>query len=431
MVGRARGKDSCHPFWERCGRDNSWHITISCGVVQLFRQNGALHTPVPPLCVCLENYNGFLYVPQELAKKFSIVVVDESHYLKDPSAKRTKAAMPILKESKRCVLLTGTPALNRPKEIFTQLSAVVPKAQLKLKDFGERYCTGNRFDKYGGAKNLEELHALLRNSVMIRRLKVDVLAELPKKRRQQIYLGLDAASRKKLDALKQQLQEAKSAIHQLVAQSIASNRGNVVNVGAEQRSVVMEVYKKTADIKVKCVQDYIDTLLDGDQKFLVFAHHTVLLDAVEHSCNRKKGCKYIRIDGSTPASSRAGLVQSFQTDDSVRVAILSIKAAGVGLTMTAASTVVFAEMTWTPGEIIQAEDRAHRIGQASSVNVYFLHIKDSIDDVIWNTIQSKLENLGQTLDGADQNLHLSQTSRVMPERGQSSLDKYLTQSQPS
>eukprot|EP00889_Picochlorum_renovo_P008073 jgi/Picre1/35103/NNA_002566.t1 len=144
----------------------------------------------------------------ELAKKFSIVVVDESHYLKDPSAKRTKAAMPILKESKRCVLLTGTPALNRPKEIFTQLSAVVPKAQLKLKDFGERYCTGNRFDKYGGAKNLEELHALLRNSVMIRRLKVDVLAELPKKRRQQIYLGLDAASRKKLDALKQQLQEA-------------------------------------------------------------------------------------------------------------------------------------------------------------------------------------------------------------------------------
>eukprot|EP00889_Picochlorum_renovo_P008074 jgi/Picre1/35104/NNA_002567.t1 len=193
----------------------------------------------------------------------------------------------------------------------------------------------------------------------------------------------------------------------------------------------MEVYKKTADIKVKCVQDYIDTLLDGDQKFLVFAHHTVLLDAVEHSCNRKKGCKYIRIDGSTPASSRAGLVQSFQTDDSVRVAILSIKAAGVGLTMTAASTVVFAEMTWTPGEIIQAEDRAHRIGQASSVNVYFLHIKDSIDDVIWNTIQSKLENLGQTLDGADQNLHLSQTSRVMPERGQSSLDKYLTQSQPS
>jgi SWI/SNF-related matrix-associated actin-dependent regulator 1 of chromatin subfamily A len=115
----------------------------------------------------------------------------------------------------------------------------------------------------------------------------------------------------------------------------------------------------------------------------------------------------------------------------VRVAILSIKAAGVGLTMTAASTVVFAEMTWTPGEIIQAEDRAHRIGQASSVNVYFLHIKDSIDDVIWNTIQSKLENLGQTLDGADQNLHLSQSSRAMPERGQSSLDKYLTQSQPS
>ena len=363
----------------------------------------------------------------ELEGKFNLIIVDESHYLKDPSAKRTKAAIPILRQTKRCILLTGTPALNRPKEIYTQLACLVPKANLKMKDFGERYCSGNRFDKYGGAKNLEELCTLLRNSVMIRRLKADVLTELPRKRRQQIFLTLDSASKKKLDALQQQLQESRAAISHMVAQSVAQKKSHV-QVSAEQKSVIMEVYKKTADLKVKCIQEYVDTLLDGGEKFLIFAHHTALLDAIEHSCNRKKGCKHIRIDGSTPPQSRAKLVESFQNDDSVKVAILSIRAAGVGLTLTAASTVVFAEMTWTPGEIIQAEDRAHRIGQAASVNIYFLHIKNSIDDVIWNSIQSKLENLGQTLDGVDQNLSISQT-KTLPEKGQTQILSYLSQSQ--
>eukprot|EP00890_Picochlorum_soloecismus_P000494 jgi/Picsp_1/1445/NSC_04924-R1_swi snf-related matrix-associated actin-dependent regulator of chromatin subfamily a-like protein 1-like len=363
----------------------------------------------------------------DLQGKYNIVVVDESHYLKDISAKRTKAALPILKASKRCILLTGTPALNRPKEIFTQLTSLLPKASLKLKDFGERYCTGNRFDKYGGAKNLEELHALLRGSVMIRRLKSGVLTQLPKKRRQQIFLSLDEKFKKELSKLQEQMQDSKIAIGQLIAQHAASG-GLAVQPSAVDRGIIMEVYRKTADLKAKAVQDYVDTLLEGGGKFLIFAHHVNLLDSIEHCCNRKKGCKYIRIDGATPPTVRSGLVESFQKNEDVRVAILSIRAAGVGLTLTAASTVVFAEMTWTPGEIIQAEDRAHRIGQLNSVNVYFLHVKNSIDDIIWSSIQNKLEKLGQTLDGMDQTLEVCQ-SRIMPEKGQQSLDKFLTPSQ--
>jgi SWI/SNF-related matrix-associated actin-dependent regulator 1 of chromatin subfamily A len=92
---------------------------------------------------------------------------------------------------------------------------------------------------------------------------------------------------------------------------------------------------------------------------------------------------HIRIDGGTPQSARQALVTRFQETDSVRAAVLGIRAAGVGLTLTAASTVVFAEMSWTPGDLIQAEDRVHRIGQASSVNVYYLHAHDTIDDIIW------------------------------------------------
>lgn len=354
--------------------------------------------------------------------------MDESHYIKDNSAKRTKAAMPILKDAKRCLLLTGTPALNRPKEIFTQLSCLLPSAKLKMKDFGERYCRGNRFDKYGGSQNLDELHAMLRGSILVRRLKADVLTQLPKKRRQQVFLSLDSESRKELVGLQRQLDAVKTLLAQCVARQEASH-GAAAGVGVgklEESKAIMEMYRRTAELKAKSVQEYTETLLDGGQKFLIFAHHTSLMDAIEHTCNRKKGCKFIRMDGKTPPVDRSTLVKRFQEDNDVKVAILSIRAAGVGLTLTAASTVVFAEMTWTPGEIIQAEDRAHRIGQASSVNVYFLHVKNSVDDIIWNSIQNKLENVGQALDGEDKAMEVA-AARTMPERGQKALDGYFIQ----
>lgn len=358
---------------------------------------------------------------------YKLIVVDESHYIKDPSAKRTRAALPVLKEAKRCILLTGTPALNRPKEIYTQLSSLVPSARIRMKDFGERYCGGNRFDRYGGAINLDELHALLRGSVMVRRLKSEVLSQLPKKRRQQVFLSLDGEARKELSALNKQLDAVKSMLGQLAAMNAAS--GGAVALGGgkmEENNVIMEMYRRTAELKAKAVQEYVEMLLDAGQKFLIFAHHKDLMDAIEHSLNRRKGCRFIRIDGSTPASDRARLVNSFQEDDSIRVAVLSIKAAGIGLTLTAASTVVFAEMTWTPGEIIQAEDRAHRIGQACAVNVYFLHVRNSVDEIMWGAIQQKLDNVGQALDGQGRGtMEMARLARVLPDRGQKALDSYF------
>ncbi|KAL6535641.1 hypothetical protein OROMI_027015 [Orobanche minor] len=141
-------------------------------------------------------------------------------------------------------------------------------------------------------------------------------------------------------------------------------------------------------------------------KFLIFAHHQPMIDAI-HKFLLKKNVECIRIDGSTPAASRQALVTEFQEKDSVRAAVLSIKAGGIGLTLTAASTVIFAELSWTPGDIIQAEDRAHRIGQVSSVNIYYLLANDTVDDIIWDVIQNKLENLGQMLDGQENSLQVS------------------------
>jgi SWI/SNF-related matrix-associated actin-dependent regulator 1 of chromatin subfamily A len=352
---------------------------------------------------------------------FNIVVVDESHALKDWTAKRTKVALPILKKAKRVVLLTGTPALNRPKEIFTQLSAVAAKANLKLKDFGERYCEGSRWDKYAGSKNLGELFALLHSSVMVRRLKKDVLSELPRKRRQKVFLGLDATGKKQLLKLKEQMDESRAM---LVSSLLSGKMGAIRDNG-----VIMEVYKKTAEVKIKAVQEYVGTLLEAGEKFLIFGHHIAILDAIEQACNRgsKSATGYIRIDGSTPAKQRADLVDDFQNNQDTQVAILSIKAAGVGLTLTAASTVVFAELTWVPGDLIQAEDRAHRIGQQNAVNVSFLMVKNSIDEVIWNTIEQKLEQLGECLNGEQQTMQVAGTTERDP--SQRCIKDWLSQSQ--
>ncbi|GAB4813670.1 hypothetical protein N2152v2_000716 [Parachlorella kessleri] len=391
----------------------------------------AQRVPQKGLQFLIVSYN---FVPKMgLEGKYKMVILDESHYIKDHQAslvqspaQRTKATVPLLKEAKRVILLTGTPALNKPKEIFQQLAALVPSANLRMKHFGERYCTGNRFDKYGGACNLGELNALLKGTVMVRRLKNEVLTQLPKKRRQQVYLSLEGESKRELQTLQSQLEAVKQVFASVQKQAVAS--GGVVSAGAgrmEENKAIMEMYRRTAELKCGPVEEYVQLLLENRQKFLLFAHHTVLLDAVEHTCNKKK-IKYIRIDGKTAASERQGLVNRFQENEDILVAILSIRAAGVGLTLTAASTVVFAELSWTPGEIIQAEDRAHRIGQASSVNVYFLHVKNSIDDIIWASVQNKLENVGQALDGQDQSMEMAGV-RHMPDKGQRALDGFLSQ----
>eukprot|EP01018_Ginkgo_biloba_P010107 Gb_24373 [translate_table: standard] len=165
-------------------------------------------------------------------------------------------------------------------------------------------------------------------------------------------------------------------------------------------------------------------MIEAGCKFIVFAHHLSMLDAVQQFIAKKK-VGYIRIDGSTAQSSRQTLVTQFQEREDIKVAVLAIRAAGVGLTLTAASTVIFAELSWTPGDIVQAEDRAHRIGQVSSVNVYYLHANDTVDDIIWDVVQHKLENLGQMLDGREDALEASTSQHHNLCDGQTTLNSFL------
>ena len=123
--------------------------------------------------------------------------------------------------------------------------------------------------------------------------------------------------------------------------------------------------------KLESVKNYLTSLFENDVKVLIFAHHKMVMDELAVHLEKIK-CDFIKIDGSVTNDTRKKHVKNFQDNHSIRAALLSITAASVGITLTAASTVVFAELHWTPANLIQAEDRAHRIGQKSCVNVHYL-----------------------------------------------------------
>ncbi|OMO71315.1 SNF2-related protein [Corchorus olitorius] len=271
-----------------------------------------------------------------MASEFKVVIADESHFMKNAQAKRTTACVPIIKKARYAILLSGTPALSRPIELFKQLQALYPDVYRNVYEYGEHYCKGGIFGTYQGASNHEELHNLMKATVMIRRLKKDVLSELPMKRRQQ------------LKVIKSKIKACQSE--------------EVHSLKLIEKNLINKIYTDSAEAKIPAVLDYLETVIKAGCKFLIFAHHQPMIEAIHQFLLKKKvGC--IRIDGTTAASSRQALVNDFQEKDSIKAAVLSIKAGGVGLTLTAASTVIFAELAWTPGDLIQAEDRAHRIGQ--------------------------------------------------------------------
>ncbi|KAM9328681.1 DNA annealing helicase and endonuclease ZRANB3 [Pholidichthys leucotaenia] len=330
-------------------------------------------------------------------QQFGVVVVDESHYLKSRNTARTKILVPLIQNAKRAILLTGTPALGRPEELFMQIDALYHKRFGTWTDYAKKYCNAH-YRYFGarrqwdcrGASNLEELHQRL-SQIMIRRLKAEVLSQLPPKVRQRIPFDLPKEAAKEASA--------SFAEWERLMKGLGSGVSATDNPFTEVMSLVTRMYKQTAIAKAGAVKDYIKMMLEAEQlKFLVFAHHLTMLQACTEAVVEAKA-GYIRIDGSVPSSERIQLVRKFQSDPDIRVAILSIQAAGQGLTFTAASHVVFAELYWNPGHIKQAEDRAHRIGQTSSINVHYLIAKGTFDTVMWSMLNRKETVTGSTLNG--------------------------------
>ena len=318
--------------------------------------------------------------------EFQMIIADESHALKNADSKRTRTLLPFLQKAKKLVLLSGTPVLSRPMELYPQLQALLPPPSPLLPptllEFGRRYC-GAHMGLFGwdfrGSSNLRELQVFLELTVMIRRTKDEVLLQLPAKIRHQIYLRLPSKDLQAFRAIKNQ--------------TPALEIPEELNGDFYRKAEYMALFKKSAECKLGAVISYIDDLLeDTTRKVLIFAHHQSMLDGVE-SHLEKHSIGSIRIDGKTAPSQRQSLCHAFQTRESIRVALLSITAASTGLTLTAASTVVFAELFWNPGVMLQAEDRAHRIGQKDCVSVHYLLARETLDENIWPLILRKLSLL--------------------------------------
>uniref|UniRef100_A0A1A7WV27 Zinc finger, RAN-binding domain containing 3 n=1 Tax=Iconisemion striatum TaxID=60296 RepID=A0A1A7WV27_9TELE len=374
-------------------------------------------------------------------QRFAVVVVDESHYLKSRNAARTKILVPLIQSAKRSILLTGTPALGRPEELFMQIDALYPRRFGTWTDYAKKYCNAH-YRYFGtrrqwdcrGASNLKELHQRL-SQIMIRRLKADVLSQLPPKTRQRIPFDLPKEAAKEASA--------SFAEWEKLMKGLGSGVTTTDNPFTQVMGLVTQMYKQTAVAKAGAVKDYIKMMLEAEQlKFLVFAHHLTMLQACTEAVIEAKA-GYIRIDGSVPSSERIQLVHKFQSDPETRVAVLSIQAAGQGLTFTAASHVVFAELYWNPGHMKQAEDRAHRIGQTSSVNVHYLIAKGTFDTVMWSMLNRKETVTGSTLNGRNEYLKADEgdkdkwdflnfanawtpSERVLPLEGNSKEDVFFT-----
>ncbi|VDK46193.1 unnamed protein product [Cylicostephanus goldi] len=338
--------------------------------------------------VVIMSYDQMVIKKKELeAACYYVIIFDESHLLKDGKAKRTQAALLLSRKASRVILLSGTPALSRPAELFSQIRLVNERLFPNFHQFAIRYCDGKqgRFCfEAKGCTNSEELTAILSKRVMIRRLKSQVLTDLPDKRREVVYLSGD-----KIDARMSSLQKAKKA-YETTKQQNSDAKGS--------HECLLEYFSLTGIVKAAAVCSHIlDNYFYPDapkRKVLIFAHHQIVLDTVQVEV-QKRNLKSIRIDGQTSSKDRGNFCQAFQDDPEVEVAILSMTAAGVGITLTAASVVVFAELHWNPGTLLQAEDRAHRVGQKDSVFVQYLIARNTADDIIWPLVQRKLDVLGQ------------------------------------
>jgi SNF2 family DNA or RNA helicase len=347
------------------------------------------------------------------AREWDLLVSDECHYVKNPKAQRTavllgkwdkdpaKRVEPI--KARRRVFLSGTPMINRPIELWPILHAIDPWGLGKNKmRFALRYCDAHQ-GGYGwdftGASNLGELQTKLRASVMVRRLKTDVLKELPAKRRQVIPLQpQDAATRALIERENAITRRVEAARKALEASANPADYERAVAMLQEAEKVAFTemaaVRHDVAVAKLPQVIEHVADTLENVDKLIVFAHHLDVLAGLKDAF----GAAAVVLTGETPLPARQAAVDAFQTDPEIKVFVASIKAAGVGITLTAASTVVFAELDWTPGGMSQAEDRAHRIGQQNSVLVQHLVLDGSFDQRMAETIVEKQAVLDAGLD---------------------------------
>ena len=316
------------------------------------------------------------------------LIIDEGHLLGNRNIKRTKAVKHLSLNIPHIVALTGTPITNKPTEMWALLNIIRPDLFPSFYSFANRYSKRQRKPwgvVYSGCNNMKELNEILTREVMIRRRKQDVIKELPVKQR--IILPVEIEDRKDYAHANQDFLNWLATKYRARLAN-AERAAGLTKIGYLRRLV--------AQLKLKSILEWIDSfLINSDEKLIVFGVHREILNTI----NQRYSKISVLINGSVTLNERKIREHEFQNDNRIRLFLGNIKAAGVGLNLTAASTVLFAELGWTPTEMIQAEDRCFaRLNDLHGASVYYVIGKSTIEERILKILQDKQEIADNILD---------------------------------
>ena len=311
-------------------------------------------------------------------------VFDEGHYIKNHRSRRSQLARRLVAEaagSPVVHVLTGTPLTNRPRDLFPLLQLVDHPLGRSFLAFARRYCDGHKNDygywQTGGASHEAELAVQLQG-VMLRRTKDEVL-DLPPKQRSWIEMDVDASVREALE----------HATARFVAEE-RTERGGRLGI-----AMFSGARRRLAVAKVPHTLDFVRGAVAQGEKVVLFSCFT----HATRRFARALGDMAVTVTGEVPTDKRQALVDRFQNDDSVRVFIGQIHAAGVGINLTAARQVVFNDLDWVPANHWQAEDRTHRIGQRGTVNVTYMIARETLEAFVRTVLERKVRLVDDVVEG--------------------------------
>ena len=326
-----------------------------------------------------------------LKRSWSMLIADEAHGFKEPTAKRTQAFVALLNRAERALWVTATPVPNHPGELWTFLRAAAPdriaqKGGLRAVSYAtflHRYCNVDMFGGVRGAKNVAELRQRCRGLWLRRRL-TDVI-DLPAVRHEEVVV------RAEVTTLTTSLPTETEWGARFDADPDAA-------LAALERTEDFSTWRRLCgEAKASPVAELIaQEIHSGLRKLVVMVHHRSVGDAIATQLDAY-GIDVMSISGSTPPHVRTQRVERFQTDDAARVIVCNIVAGGVGITLTAAHELLFVELSFVPGENMQAAGRIRRIGQTRPVRIRYAVLDRSIDARIVSTLKRKIRDIRDTV----------------------------------
>jgi SWI/SNF-related matrix-associated actin-dependent regulator of chromatin subfamily A-like protein 1 len=310
-----------------------------------------------------------------MKEKFDMIIVDEAHYIQNAQAARTKIVNDISNKLGKIWLLTGTPMTSRPMNYYNLLHLVDSPVALNWMGYVRRYCNGYQFTvgkkriwNVQGASNLEELRDRTKPHVL-RRLKEDIL-DLPDKIVTPIYLKLKSRDYEYL------MGEYYAWYDQ------SKQESNSLTV---QFSKLMKVRQVIAEEKIKNTCELAENIIEQGKKVIIFTNFTDTLNQIKEHFGKSA----VKLDGSMSKHERQFAVDQFQENEKITVFVGNLKAAGVGITLTAGEAVIMNDLSFVPSDHSQAEDRAFRYGQKNNVLVYYPIFENTVESVIYDILQSK------------------------------------------